>query len=178
MRILTVRQPWAWAIIHGGKDVENRSTSIAGAYRGPVAIHAAKELADTGGLPTLIAQAIGRVSGRLGHIPHVPQFGGDMPHRGNTLAPWYGNRGAIIGVVDLIGAHIAYEGFACPGLRGPCSEWAAPGGSMPPYSDIFHYQLANPRPLPEPIPYKGALGLRTLPGIIEQQILAQLGGEA
>lgn len=23
-RVLTVRQPWAWAIIHGGKDVENR----------------------------------------------------------------------------------------------------------------------------------------------------------
>ncbi|WP_409188395.1 hypothetical protein [Bradyrhizobium sp. RDM4] len=22
---LSVRQPWAWAIIHGGKDVENRS---------------------------------------------------------------------------------------------------------------------------------------------------------
>ena len=23
-RVLTVQQPWAWAIIHGGKDVENR----------------------------------------------------------------------------------------------------------------------------------------------------------
>ena len=22
---LSVRQPWAWAIIHGGKDVENRT---------------------------------------------------------------------------------------------------------------------------------------------------------
>lgn len=40
MRILTVRQPWAWAIVHGGKDVENRTRNIAGAYRGPVAIHA------------------------------------------------------------------------------------------------------------------------------------------
>ena len=24
MRALTVKQPWAWAIVHGGKDVENR----------------------------------------------------------------------------------------------------------------------------------------------------------
>jgi hypothetical protein len=24
VRALTVRQPWAWAIIYGGKDVENR----------------------------------------------------------------------------------------------------------------------------------------------------------
>ena len=32
---LFVRQPWAWAIFHGGKDIENRSaTAIAkGAIR-------------------------------------------------------------------------------------------------------------------------------------------------
>lgn len=41
-RILTVRQPWAWAIIHGGKTVENRVRNISGDYRGPVLIHAAK----------------------------------------------------------------------------------------------------------------------------------------
>ena len=40
MRAMTVRQPHAWAIIHGGKDVENRTRNIAGSYRGPVAIHA------------------------------------------------------------------------------------------------------------------------------------------
>jgi hypothetical protein len=39
VRILTVRQPWAWAIIHGGKTVENRVRNIAGDYRGPVLIH-------------------------------------------------------------------------------------------------------------------------------------------
>jgi ASCH domain len=36
--VLTVRQPWAWAIIHGGKDVENRSWRTK--YRGPLLIHA------------------------------------------------------------------------------------------------------------------------------------------
>jgi hypothetical protein len=30
MRALTVRQPWAWAIVHGGKDIENRTRNIAG----------------------------------------------------------------------------------------------------------------------------------------------------
>lgn len=25
MKALTVQQPWAWAIIHGGKTVENRT---------------------------------------------------------------------------------------------------------------------------------------------------------
>jgi len=39
MKALTVRQPWAWAIAHGGKNVENRTWYTA--YRGPFAIHAA-----------------------------------------------------------------------------------------------------------------------------------------
>lgn len=44
-RALSVRQPWAWAIIHAGKDIENRSE---GAVRsmpsnlGWIAIHASK----------------------------------------------------------------------------------------------------------------------------------------
>jgi hypothetical protein len=38
MKVITVRQPWAHAIIHGGKDVENRSWGTL--HRGPVAIHA------------------------------------------------------------------------------------------------------------------------------------------
>ena len=45
LRVLTVRQPYAWAIIHGGKDIENRSRNIAGDYRGPVAIHAGLQAA-------------------------------------------------------------------------------------------------------------------------------------
>jgi len=30
-RALSVRQPWAWAIIHGGKDIENRGRAPEGA---------------------------------------------------------------------------------------------------------------------------------------------------
>lgn len=37
---LSIRQPWAWAIIHAGKDIENRDWSTK--FRGPVCIHAAK----------------------------------------------------------------------------------------------------------------------------------------
>lgn len=40
---LSVRQPWAWAIIHAGKDVENRDWRRPNpglAFRGRVAIHA------------------------------------------------------------------------------------------------------------------------------------------
>ena len=40
MKALSVRQPWAWAIMHAGKDVENRTRITR--YRGPLAIHATK----------------------------------------------------------------------------------------------------------------------------------------
>lgn len=39
-RALSIRQPWAWAILNAGKDVENRSRRFH--YRGPICIHAAK----------------------------------------------------------------------------------------------------------------------------------------
>jgi len=42
---LSVRQPWAWAILHGGKQLENRSriaVSRGGMKPGPLCIHASK----------------------------------------------------------------------------------------------------------------------------------------
>ena len=38
MKALTVQQPWAWAIIHGGKDVENRARNCR--FRGRFYVHA------------------------------------------------------------------------------------------------------------------------------------------
>lgn len=38
MKALSIRQPWAWAILHGGKDVENRSWRTQ--HRGSLLIHA------------------------------------------------------------------------------------------------------------------------------------------
>lgn len=40
MKALSVCQPWAWAIIHGAKRIENRSWRTR--YRGPLLIHAGK----------------------------------------------------------------------------------------------------------------------------------------
>lgn len=38
--VISVRQPWAWLIIHAGKDIENRNWTTK--VRGRVLIHAAK----------------------------------------------------------------------------------------------------------------------------------------
>jgi len=40
MKALTLWQPWAWCVIHGGKDIENRTWATR--YRGPLLIHAAR----------------------------------------------------------------------------------------------------------------------------------------
>jgi len=160
MRILTVRQPWAWAIIHGGKDVENRVRNIAGDYRGPVTIHAglAYDLDATICPPPLYAPVA-------------------VDEDGSHMRP----AGAILGVVDLVDVHqghnterdrfMAVRSCYQPGKPfGPCSPWAEP--------DAHHLVLANPRAVDQPIPYRGALGLRRLDDATTARILAQIGGNS
>ncbi len=40
MKALSIRQPWAWLIVHGGKDIENRSWRTK--FRGRFLVHAAQ----------------------------------------------------------------------------------------------------------------------------------------
>jgi hypothetical protein len=40
MKALSIREPWAWLILHAGKDIENRNWSCPA--RGRIAIHASK----------------------------------------------------------------------------------------------------------------------------------------
>ena len=43
LKALTIRQPWAWLIVSGQKDIENRTWKTN--YRGPLLIHAATAFA-------------------------------------------------------------------------------------------------------------------------------------
>jgi hypothetical protein len=45
-RALSIQQPWAWAILHAGKDVENRSWPTP--FRGRVFVHAGKRFDSQG----------------------------------------------------------------------------------------------------------------------------------
>jgi len=51
MKALSIRQPWAWLIVHGFKPVENRTWSTS--YRGELAIHAARTF-DQAGLESVL----------------------------------------------------------------------------------------------------------------------------
>jgi hypothetical protein len=193
MRILTVRQPWAWAIIHGGKDVENRVRNIAGAYRGPVAIHVALRDDDDAFDPDHLMHGLLFGPCKLARTPEHNRYTCTWC---SVLAPSkYGYKGAIIGVIDLVDVHHAGNCYAAsidhaaelyrtdreafdslPVTNGSggllsradyCSPWAD--------TTDWHLGLANPRPLADPIPYRGALGLRTLDDDTTARILAQIG---
>ena len=42
MKCLSIRQPWAWLVVHGWKNVENRTWSTK--HRGPLLIHASSNM--------------------------------------------------------------------------------------------------------------------------------------
>lgn len=42
MKALAIKQPWAWLIINGHKDIENRSWKTK--FRGEILVHASKEI--------------------------------------------------------------------------------------------------------------------------------------
>lgn len=81
MRALSVRQPWAWLILHGGKDIENRTWETM--FRGQVLLHAGKTLTKA-----YHREVSDWAEGEFGII--VPELD-DMP------------RGGVVGVVTIAG---------------------------------------------------------------------------
>ena len=170
MRALTVRQPWAWAIIHGGKDVENRTRNLTGSYRGPVAIHAGLQV-DQGGVDHDLLRpewAAGRgytyAAGGEVLVSYPTDAGVTAPNRLAAVMPV----GAFVGVVGLLDVHVA-AGLEDDPWSWCCRPWGEPPGVLLKADGKFtgpkrHLVLANPRPLAEPIPARGALGLWTPSG--------------
>ena len=86
-RALSIRAPWWWFILYGGKDIENREWSTP--YRGPILIHASswhrqafveRELC--------VAKQIAAIAG-----DEAPEFDAGKPH---VLG------GAFVGTADLV----------------------------------------------------------------------------
>ena len=101
MTALSIRQPWAWFILQGWKDVENRTWRCPAAYIGQrVLIHAGKHFS---------AQEFTEIfedvkAAGLGHPCHV------------TLRDLLKQCGGIVGVVTITGC-----------VRDSASPWAAAG---------------------------------------------------
>jgi hypothetical protein len=92
VRALSVRPPWAWAIAHADKRIENRSWRTS--YRGPLAIHASQKF-------------VGSEAAELERI------------LGYELDPTMFKRGAFIAVADLVDVVKAEAIKPSPWLCGP-----------------------------------------------------------
>lgn len=94
MKAITIKQPWAWAIVNGYKPVENRSWRVD--YRGPLAIHAATSDCEAGW--RFVSQNVPCDMKRL---------------------RWRLSRGAVIGTVELVDIVPVRERVQCPWSFGP-----------------------------------------------------------
>lgn len=98
---ISVRQPWAWAIIYAGKDIENRDwrpTNPGLKRRGIVAVHAAK----------------GMTKAEYAEAAEFMRADSDL--RINCPAPHELARGGIVGTVEIIDA---VSDSASPWFFGP-----------------------------------------------------------
>ncbi len=193
MRALTVKQPWAWAICHAGKDVENRGWPIPPKLLedGPVrvALHAGKAMDLIGvdlwpdGRPVPFEHSgytdddCNVVSGDR----FVMGIGDDGLWRRQSF-------GAIVAVIELTGSHRAGR-YVDPDSPPDCLTTGCatdqtaddPHHSSPlarnPWAieevNVHHWQIGSVQVLDDPIPYRGSLGLWMVPDDIAAQVNEQ-----
>lgn len=83
MKSLSIRQPWAWLIVNGFKDVENRTWKSS--FRGSLLIHASKTV------------------DYFGYDYITSKLGVDLPH--HSLI----NRGGIVGFAEITDCVLKYN---------------------------------------------------------------------
>jgi hypothetical protein len=141
VKALSIRQPWAWAIIFAGKDIENRDWKPANPglrFRGRCLVHASlgMTLAEyENGLATMHA---------ISETHPFPE--------GATMPPMHElTRGALLGTVDVVDIVAKHSS---PWFFGPIG-----------------LVLREPRPFKQPIPLKGMLGFFDVPdGILPREL--------
>jgi hypothetical protein len=102
MKAITVKHPWAWAIVNGVKKIENRSRPTI--HRGPLLIHAGLSKSD-----------LGQEGDRMPGLPAYDQL----------------VYGAIIGVVDVVDCVTVDKVAGEPFAEGPWCWLLANARSLP-----------------------------------------------
>ena len=130
VKMISVRQPWAWLLVAGHKDIENRKWRTS--YRGPLLIHASQAMEpDDFPMQREWIETCGIV---------IPE---DLP------------RGAIVGSATLTDVHDwaspPYTGFVPGQVKYSPSPW---------FEGPYGFEMEYAVPFYEPIPYRGQLGIR------------------
>jgi hypothetical protein len=149
VKALTITQPWATLIAQGQKRIETRSWSTN--YRGPLAIHAGKNLP---GWVADFVRSVPEFTTVLGDLfDPRKQVLGDLP------------RGCIVATCQLVA--VKFIPLDCDGW-----DWIGPSGRRFDYTITdrerafgdftvgrYAWLLGDVRPLEQPIFVRGALGL-------------------
>jgi hypothetical protein len=142
MRALSLTRPWAWAILHGGKRVENRSWKPPSWVIGKIiALHAAKSYDPT---------AIYGIHHAMGFEPLAkacPVGEENHPHS------------AIVGLARVTGFVDESNYQELPITQ---QAW---------FFGCYGWLLEDVQALASPVPCKGALSLWKLPEEVERQVL-------
>lgn len=131
---LSVRQPWAWAIIHAGKDIENRTWQAVNhglSQRGRIAVHASKGMTK---------------SEYDDATEFMQQIGIECPKACDLL------RGGIIGTVYVSGVVTESDSPWFFGPRGLVLELPEPCEFIPAVGALGYFQWtrADPSVVPPP----------------------------
>lgn len=167
MRAITLKQPWAYAVCHLGKQIENRDKRPPlGLIRQRVAIHAGLA-SDDSALTRMFDRGI--VLTPDGHSPsNAPRgcvvatarlvgYGVYLDDKDST------RRGLMIRQSDLDDEDHTATLAVC--TREQIKRWYIEGNVAHVYDDVCV--------LPEPVPCKGALGYWQLPADVEAEVLRQ-----
>jgi hypothetical protein len=156
MRAITLHQPWAWAVAHAGKNVENRTWGPSPAMIGErVAIHAGQKYDEEawGALADPSWSPIGDEYSDL-YDPDLGVF--CIPEPEDCV------RGAVVAVATL--ARVVRRG------RGTIR-------ALPWYTGPVGIVLEDRITIPEPVRCAGALNFWRLPKHVEYQVLQQITGQ-
>ena len=135
MKALSIRQPWAWAILHAGKTVENRSRPTR--HRGPLLIHASKSRRTSDAWPS---------------AEWRKRFGIERPPRAELPT------GALVGVVEVVACLPLAEWKAWHADGDPRATH--PEAMTSPWAEgPWCWVLAEPRAFEKPVPWKGQQNL-------------------
>lgn len=159
IKALSLRQPWAYAVLNLGKRVENRDwqqTNRARKFRGTFLIHVSKSRT------RMDREDYEELTWRGGHIP------GFISRQKLLAMPNFEDleRGGIVGITDVVGS---IENANCMEHVSTQHDW---------YNGGFALKLANVKPLPL-TPCNGMLGFFSietlnLPGL--EQAIANVRG--
>ncbi len=157
MKAISLTQPWATLVAIGAKRIETRSWGTN--YRGPLAIHASK------GFPRLAQELCVQApfGSALSKAGYTHMFDKQSRELWPDLKPL--PLGAIVATCELLDCIVistkrevhgyiismGYNVVIPPDVPELCFGDYAPGR--------LAWILANVKPLPEPIPAKGALGM-------------------